>query len=119
MTMTDDETNGFRLSLEQHRNELLSVADSAASASETVELDQTRVGRVSRVDALQQQAMSKESERRRRLELDKIAAALKRIDNGEYGWCLRCEEAIAGERLKVDPAATLCIECARASDSLR
>lgn len=116
--MNENEINAFRLNLEQHRDELLSVAESADAASETVELDQTRVGRVSRMDALQQQAMSKESQRRRRLELDRIGAALRRLDSDEYGWCLRCEEAIARERLAIDPAATLCIDCARQADPM-
>jgi DnaK suppressor protein len=56
--------------------------------------------------------MSKETGRRRQLEMQKIAAALRRLDSGEYGYCLSCEEPIARERLALDPAATLCIECA-------
>lgn len=103
----------FRVRLEERRTELRGAAALAAQAARPVELDQARIGRVSRVDALQQQAMSKESNRRRRLELQRTEAALKRIEDGDFGWCLRCSESIASERLAVDPATPLCIGCAR------
>ncbi len=77
-----------------------------------MELDQTRQGRLSRIDALQQQAMAAETQRRRTLELRRIDAALRRIDAGEYGYCLTCGEEIAPARLKFDPAATQCVPCA-------
>jgi DnaK suppressor protein len=78
----------------------------------TVELDQQSVGRLSRMDALQRQAMAEASERSRALELQKIHAALRRIDEGEYGYCLECGEEIAAKRLEVDAAASHCIRCA-------
>lgn len=96
---------------------LRSLISSGQQASDTVELDQSRVGRLSRMDALQAQAMSKESSRRRDLELKRIAAALERLAAGEYGYCLGCDEVIAEQRLEVDPAATLCIHCANARES--
>ena len=92
--------------------ELQSVAESSDDASGVVELDQARVGRLSRMDAMQAQAMSQESARRREIVLRKIAAALKRIDNGDYGLCQTCEEMIDRRRLGFDPTAVLCIDCA-------
>ncbi len=77
-----------------------------------VELDQQAVGRLSRMDALQVQAMALETSRRRGVELRRIAAALVRIDEGEYGYCLECGEEIAVRRLELAPAAPLCIGCA-------
>ena len=114
--MQPRDLNLYRASLEASRDELEAVADSGAEAADTVELDQQRVGRVSRMDAMQQQAMGKESQRRRKLELRRIAAALTRLDDDEFGYCLRCEQDIAQERLRVDPAATLCIDCARRAE---
>ncbi|NKC11097.1 MAG: hypothetical protein GKR94_02485 [Gammaproteobacteria bacterium] len=64
------------------------------------------------MDAIQSQAMARETLRRRQLELTRIEAALKRIDSGEYGLCLRCDEAIAPARLRFDPAVLVCVECA-------
>ena len=103
------------LQLQQQLEGLQATSDEAASV---VELDQTAVGRLSRMDAMQGQAMSKETGRRRQLELQKIAGALRRIDSGDYGYCLSCDEPVAPERLALDPAATLCIECASKKEQL-
>lgn len=98
------------------RDELLQVEESSREAASTVELDQTRVGRLSRMDALQGQAMSKATQQRRQIELQRIATALRRIESGDYGYCLECDEEIAPARLEIDPAATLCINCASKKD---
>jgi len=89
------------------------AADAETAEERTpVELDQQAVGRLSRMDALQVQAMALETSRRRGVELRRIAAALARIDEGEYGFCLECGEEIAVRRLEFAPAAPLCIGCA-------
>lgn len=98
--------------LEQRRADLTAVADSAAEGRRPVELDQSRVGRLSRMDALQDQAMALETERRRANELRRIEAALARIDDGEYGYCLTCGETIGDKRLELDPATPTCVDCA-------
>jgi len=77
-----------------------------------VELDQQAVGRLSRMDALQVQAMAMETSRRRATELRRITAALVRIDEGEFGYCLKCGDEIAARRIELDPATPLCIGCA-------
>jgi DnaK suppressor protein len=43
--------------------------------------------------------------------LKKIEMALKRIDDGTFGQCERCEEEIAPKRLEARPVTTLCIRC--------
>ena len=68
--------------------------------------------RLSRMDALQGQAMSMAARRRRAQLRQRVAAALKRLDEDEFGWCLQCGEPIAAARLEVDPTAPLCIRCA-------
>ncbi len=70
------------------------------------------MGRLSRMDALQGQAMSQETQRRRVQELHHIAAALQRIERNEFGECAHCGEMIAEGRLSINPAVTLCIVCA-------
>lgn len=99
------------------RAELERVADTAADSSAVVELDQSKVGRLSRMDAMQAQAMAKASDRRREAKLRRIAVALKRVDDGDFGNCMRCEESINPKRLEFDPTATLCINCASESES--
>jgi DnaK suppressor protein len=49
---------------------------------------------------------------RRAVALARIAAALARIESGEYGWCARCGEPIAPGRLAPDPALPTCVACA-------
>ena len=109
---TEQELEHFHVLLMQRRDELLAVAGTGREAADTVELDQSRVGRLSRMDALQSQAMSQETNRRRALELKRIGAALRRLEEGDYGWCLECGELIAKGRLEVDPAAPNCVDCA-------
>ena len=91
---------------------LLSVTKAGARAAQTVELDQARVGRLSRMDALQEQAMSQERLRRRDNELAAIAAALTRIALDEYGDCTECGNVIAEKRLEFIPSVSLCLKCA-------
>lgn len=78
-----------------------------------VELDQARVGRLSRMDALQQQAMSQAANRMMQIERQRIRAALERMERGDYGICALCGDDIAESRLRFDPSVPVCIECAR------
>ncbi|HSV29256.1 MAG TPA: TraR/DksA C4-type zinc finger protein [Candidatus Omnitrophota bacterium] len=84
-------------------------------AARPVELDQQSVGRLSRMDALQMQAMAAEHERRFKAEHHRIIAALQRLEAGEYGYCLSCEAKIPAKRLELDPSVTLCVKCAEAA----
>ena len=95
------------------QRELMAVEKSSTDATKTVELDPTSVGRLSRMDALQGQAMSLELEHRRQLQLTNIVAALQRLDKGDYGYCLDCDEEIETKRLQHDPAITRCVRCAQ------
>lgn len=90
------------------------VADDAAAP---VTLDQSSVGRLSRMDAMQQQAMALETQRRHRAELRRIELALQKIEQDEYGWCDECDEAIDIRRLRYDPSASYCIVCAQKMES--
>jgi len=104
----------FRQRLIERQEELAALSDAATDARKPVELDQQSVGRLSRQDALQQQAMANAQEARRGAELRKIKDALKRIDEGEFGWCAECGEAIDARRLDIDPTAMQCAPCAGA-----
>ena len=87
-------------------------ATANADSRDTVELQQDSVGRLSRMDAMQQQAMAQATERRRQAERRRITSALERIAEGEWGYCLTCGEEIAAKRLAHDPSVTLCLGCA-------
>ena len=100
----------------QLRAEIEAVVATSDASAAVVELDQSKVGRLSRMDAMQAQAMAQASTQRREMMLRKIAAAISRIDNDEYGNCFSCDEPINEKRLDFDPAATRCIECATKSE---
>lgn len=102
----------FRGKLLARQAELTDLAESSREARAPVELDQTVQGRLSRMDALQGQAMAMETERRRAAELTRIEAALARIASGDYGYCVSCDEEIAPNRLELDPSIPTCIQCA-------
>lgn len=114
--MITDQYPHFRQRLLALKAELSATADTARDAALPVELDQTSVGRLSRMDAMQGQAMAVAVQHRRALSLRQIDAALRRIESGEYGYCKDCDEAIDPRRLNVDPTTLLCIVCAEASE---
>lgn len=105
----------FRKRLEERRAVLLE-SRKAAQSEEPVELDQARIGRLSRLDAMQQQAIGQAAARLNNSELQRIEAALKRIETGEYGHCVICDEEIAEGRLRFDPSVLTCIACARRAE---
>jgi DnaK suppressor protein len=102
-----------RKRIQEEMEELRSLSDGSRDSRAPVELDQQSVGRLSRMDAMQQQSMDLAREERRRQRLAILAAALRRMDEDEYGYCLSCGDDIAAARLAADPAATLCLDCQR------
>lgn len=101
-----------RTRLDNKRTELEAQSALASEARRPVELDQQSVGRLSRMDAMQQQAMAQAAERSRQRELTRIELAERRLREGEYGWCAECGEEIPDGRLAIDPMAEKCVHCA-------
>ena len=101
-----------RAALEAERDGLDNLSDATEDERRPVELDQQSVGRLSRMDAMQVQAMAQAVEGRRRQRQAQIAAALKRLDEGEFGYCVVCGEDIPIKRLEVDLTAARCVDCA-------
>lgn len=106
----------FKATLLALRDELASIEQAESDAKRPLELDQSRVGRLSRMDALQVQAMSVESFRRKKLQRQRVEAALTRIAKDEFGLCLECGEEINPKRLEFDPTFLVCIDCAEARE---
>ena len=99
--------------LQVERNAIKELTTISADSRKTVELDQTTQGRLSRMDALQVQEMALEQERRRGIEVQRIEAALLRIEAGDFGYCTSCSNDIEPKRLANDPAVPLCLACAQ------
>lgn|SRR5690554_1239556 len=111
--MTPEKLEKFRQLLLKLQEELVATSDVRNESTGTVHLDQQSVGRLSRMDALQGQALAKASQERAERQLRMIEAALKRIENDDYGDCLECGEPINPKRLEIDPTTLYCIDCAR------
>lgn len=111
--MAERDLSWFREQLLLRQRELEALSEISSQSREAVQLDQSSVGRVSRIDALQQQAMALATGRNRERDLQRIKTALLRLDQGEYGACITCGEDIADKRLRFDPAVPTCVDCAK------
>ena len=103
----------FREKLMLLRQMLLAQDEMTREGRAPVTLEQDSVGRLSRIDAMQVQAMALAQQRRRESERAAIDAAMRRIEQGEFGYCVTWGEEIAEARLFNLPSVTSCIECAR------
>lgn len=101
----------LRVQLLSQQQELVDLLNNAGDSTGPVTLDQQSVGRVSRIDAIQQQQMALASQQQATDMLKRTELALRRIDDGEYGDCMQCGEPIAYARLQAQPFANLCIDC--------
>lgn len=108
----------FQSLLSERIAALSSLQLDAESGCETVSLDQSCVGRLSRMDAMQAQAMNQAAQRRREAERLALKEALLRLETNEYGYCEECDEPISEGRLMIDLSARLCIECAAKKEQL-
>lgn len=108
--LTEDDIAQFKDRLLALRDDLASLLADDDGETAPVQLDQTSVGRLSRMDAIQRQAMAQETVRRRHNELRRIEAALQRIEDGEFGYCISSGEPIPRARLDLDPAAATTVK---------
>jgi len=104
LNIARDRLNALKAEIEE-------LSKNSSSDRQAVALDQQSVGRLSRMDAMQQQAMAQAQERNRATTLMRIEQAFKLMTGDEYGYCLSCGEEIAEKRLEIDPTATHCVAC--------
>lgn len=104
------ELEKFRHRLQQMQQDI-KAALSEDAHGQAVELDQSRMGRLSRMDALQDQQVALEQKRRMETKLQAIEGALRRINNGSFGQCFICEQPLSLKRLEFDPTLTRCVDC--------
>lgn len=109
-TLTESQIESLKQSLKDLRCELAGMLSDSLDGSRPVGLDQP-IGRLSRMDALQQQSMTQASRRAAEMRISKIDNALHRISKDDYGYCLDCEEEIGYARLEANPEAPFCLDC--------
>jgi DnaK suppressor protein len=90
--------------------------EGSRQSAEPVTLDQQAVGRVSRMDAIQQQQMAVANREQSTLLRKLVTTALLRVKSGEYGYCLQCGEPIAFARLEAQPFTPNCLDCQSATE---
>ena len=116
--LTPKQLDEFKRTLEALRAELENLLELSKGASDTVSLDQP-IGRVSRIDAIQQQKMAKANRQNHTIRLQQVNAALVAMTTGEFGECRECEEDIGYGRLQARPEAPLCLTCQQAAERRR
>jgi DnaK suppressor protein len=114
--LTEEQIEELRRDLFALRAELSRDVESSADGVRPVDLDEP-IGRLSRMDAMQQQAMAQATRQAAVLRLRLVDTALRRMTNDEFGLCMECEEDVGYARLKARPEALLCVACQEQRES--
>jgi len=109
--MTPQQTAQFHALMTAQLAEIGHALTAANANASTVMLDQSSVGRLSRMDAMQQQAMATSQVAALQRRRTQLHAALKRLEGGTFGICCQCGEVIALLRLEGDPGTPFCADC--------
>lgn len=113
MPLDEDTIRTCRERLEALIGELQRTLEDSAESARPVELDQPAMGRVSRIDAIQQQKMTEANRASQRSRLSLARSALQRLESGDFGECLACGEEIGDRRLVARPESLYCVDCQR------
>jgi DnaK suppressor protein len=121
MTLTPQQRVALNAALLDLRASIQGMLRDGAERAGTVELDQSRMGRLSRIDAIQHQKMAQANLARQRIRLERVEAAIERFEDDpeEYGLCPDCDEDITFRRLQAAPDAIFCVDCASARQRRR
>ena len=114
--LTDPQLSELEADLKALEVSLNETLIQSKDAAQPVTLDQQSVGRLSRMDAIQQQSMAKANRATYQLRLQQAQQAIRHIAEEDYGYCRRCDEAIGYRRLKAKPETPFCVTCQSASE---
>lgn len=71
------------------------------------------IGRISRMDAINNKSVTEAVLKQAEEKLQKLQNALSRVDNPEFGICVRCKNSIPIGRILIRPESTRCVNCAQ------
>ncbi len=108
--LSDADIARLRKALELLKTELETLIATTREGTRPVDLDEP-IGRLTRMDAIQQQSMSSANRRGHDIRLRQVQQALTSIEQGQYGLCRRCEDPIGAKRLEARPESPYCLEC--------
>lgn len=116
--LTDEQVTELVRILEDAREGIRAQLDASREDARPVDLDKP-IGRLTRVDAMQQQNMTQAGRRNLEARLQQIAGALAATLTGDYGLCVSCEEPIGYPRLYARPESRLCVRCQERLETTR
>ena len=109
--LSEQQETALHGELLKQKSALKSLLLENEDTSKPVQLDQQALGRVSRIDAIQQQKMAVANRTNQEFTLVQIVKALRRIQEDDYGYCQKCDKCIPYERLLIRPETNFCIQC--------
>ncbi len=109
--LTQEQLEELTQNLQSLRDTLQQQLAQSSESAQAVTLDQQAFGRVSRIDAIQQQSMAKAGKAQCEQQLRQVFRALADVDSGDYGFCRSCDNPIGYKRLKIRPETPLCLIC--------
>ena len=113
--LTNEQVTELKQILVGLRDELKQLLAATKEGTRPVALDEP-IGRLTRMDAMQQQSMSAANRRSHDLRLQQVNQALNAIERDEYGFCRRCDDPIGYKRLTARPESPYCLDCQDAID---
>ena len=121
-TLSDDfseaELKAFKANLMSLKTSLEETLSATTKSAQTVDLDEP-IGRISRMDALTQQSMARAQKRRHEIRLSQVLAALRAMNDDDYGLCTACDDSIEKARLEIRPESPMCHGCQSAIEKRR
>lgn len=96
-----DEILKTRASIEQYKELTKPIAPNDA------------IGRVSRMDAINNKTINEASLRQAEAKLKTLNIVLSKIDDDDFGICLKCKKIIPIGRILIRPESLFCVNCAR------
>lgn len=117
--LTPDELSSLKAALLELKSDIETTMRRSTDAAKPVTLDQQAIGRVSRIDAIQQQKMVEANRHRQKLRLAQVKQALDAMARDEYGECRRCDEFIGIARLRARPESPICLDCQNSLEARR
>ena len=108
--LTEVQIAGLREALQEQRDNLEQLLRSTREGTQPVDLDEP-IGRLTRMDAIQQQKVAAANRRTHDIRLQQVKQALAAIERDQYGLCRRCEDPIGYPRLEARPESPYCLDC--------
>ena len=99
--------SSIKKSIEETRNDISSLKELTKPIS-----PENAIGRVSRMDAINNRSVNEAALRNTINKLALLESALQRVNNEDFGLCIRCKNQIPIQRILLMPQSNRCVHCA-------